>query len=154
AGRALRRGWPLQHGIYDLTAVAVEARAAARAPDLVLLQLARLQGAAREVGPPPLAIDFVDSLSLNFARRAARDRIWLRPRWLLEASLLARSERQLLAQARFGLVVSERDRAAIAHAAAAAHRERLHVLPVAVVPQAARGDGERSSPVVVLTGNL
>jgi glycosyltransferase involved in cell wall biosynthesis len=153
AGRALRRGWPLQHGLYDLTAVAAAARGAGREPDLVVLQLSRMQGALREVGGLPMAIDFVDSLSLNFARRAARDRVWLRPFWSLEARLLARSERLLLGHARFGLVVCERDRAAIVRVASAADGERLHVLPVAMEPvPAARAEPARAR--VVLTGNL
>ena len=162
AGRALRRGWPAQNGLYDLSAVGAALRSSPAPPSLAILQLARMQGAVRGLGQMPLAVDFVDSLSLNFRRRAARDHWWLRPLWLLEARLMANSERQLMARAELAWVVSARDRDAILAESAGGDAERLHVLPVAVNPAATGsgaaaalgGSGADRPPAVVLTGNL
>ncbi len=161
AGRAIRRGWPVQNGIYDLSAVGAALRSSPAPPNLAILQLARMQGAVRGLASVPLAVDFVDSLSLNFRRRAARDHWWLRPLWLLEARLMANSERQLMARARLAWVVSARDRDAIVAEAAAEDAERLQVLPVAVgtPPGSSSAEEPRMAddgrpPTVVLTGNL
>lgn len=153
AGRALRRGGPVQSGLYDASAVGAALRGGV-APDLVILELARMEGAVPDLGGVPLAVDFVDSLSLNFKHRAARDHWWLRPLWSFEASRMANSERRLLNHARLAWVVSARDRAAIAANAVGEDAERLHVLPIAVEPGTLPESPAGRSPTVVLSGNL
>ena len=59
--------------------------------DLAVLQLVRLAAHRGDLGATPVLVDLIDDLALNFSRRAAMDRWWLRPALALEARLLARA---------------------------------------------------------------
>ncbi|QQR73889.1 MAG: glycosyltransferase [Holophagales bacterium] len=148
------RGAPLQQALFASSDLARRLPPLARRADLVILQLSRLERYADCVAETPLLVDLIDSLGLNLASRASRDRAWLRPLWRAEAKRLAASEDRLVARAAHSVVVSDRDRAAILlrRPELAA---RLGVLPLAV-PQAGRAVAPSPSgrPRLLFTGNL
>ncbi|HEY4595242.1 MAG TPA: hypothetical protein VIJ02_02490, partial [Thermoanaerobaculia bacterium] len=112
--RALFKGLPLQTGLFyqpDLGRHLWELRLR---HDLAILQLVRLAIHVDDLGETPFVVDLIDSLALNVSRRAEVDRWWLVPALKLEARLLAVAERRLAKRALRLLVVSERDRQAIA----------------------------------------
>jgi glycosyltransferase involved in cell wall biosynthesis len=171
---ALVRGLPWQSVLFYQPDLGRELRRRSPRVDLVVLQLVRLAPHLADVGPAPLAVDLIDCLSLNFRRRARFDRAWLRPVVALEAGRVARWERRLIARARLALVVSDRDRAALAQRLDAAAAARVAVVPIAR-PAAAGGAGEAGdsragrdpaagertaapaearAPTLVFTGNL
>ncbi len=162
-GRALGRRLPLQSGLFHQPDLGRRLRELAPAADLGILQLARLASHVGDFGPLPLLVDLIDCLSLSFARRAAVDRLALRPALLVESRLLARAERLLVERATAVTVVCERDRAALAGRLPAALAARLAVTGLAVAggdaaSLAARVAAEPlaapGGPVLALTGNL
>ncbi|MCA0149778.1 glycosyltransferase family 4 protein [Rossellomorea vietnamensis] len=58
----------------------------------------------------PKCIDMIDALSLNMQRRAKRERIWLKPLFLLESQLMKRYEKLILKRFDRTLIVSESDK--------------------------------------------
>jgi glycosyltransferase involved in cell wall biosynthesis len=175
AGRLLgaaARGLPLQSGWFfsaDLRRQLV--RLAPRA-DLVVLQLVRLAAHRGDLGATPVLVDLIDDLALNFARRAAVDRWWLRPALALEARLLARAQLRLARQAAGVLLVSDRDRRELTRGQPAALAARVRTVPLAIEPggcppEPATGPATAESPPsgtggaataappsLVFTGNL
>jgi glycosyltransferase involved in cell wall biosynthesis len=154
--RAAVGGWPLQSGLFHLPGLGRRLRALAPRADLAVMQLARLAIHLDDFGATPLLIDLIDSLSLNLARRAACDRSWLRPLLRLEAGRLARAETRLAARARAVVVVSERDRLALAGSMPAALAGRLGLVGLAVEPgaHAEHREPRGGGPVLAITGNL
>ncbi|MDP9120740.1 MAG: hypothetical protein M3O15_05125, partial [Acidobacteriota bacterium] len=157
-GRALAAGLPLESALFHHPDLTRRLRELAPRMDLCILQLARLVLHLEDVGATPLLVDLIDSLSLNIARRAACHSLWLRPPLLLEAHLLARAERRLTAGACRVLVVSERDRQAIAGHLPPTLAGRLAVVPLAltlapVMPPGGQ-DPPAGGPLLAITGNL
>jgi glycosyltransferase involved in cell wall biosynthesis len=158
--RAARRGRPLQSGLYG--GADLRRRLDEHAPrvDLAVLQLARLVELRDALGTTPCVVDLVDSLSLNFRRRAEVDRWWLRPLLRLEARRLLAAERRLVAGARATLVVCERDRRALTVDAGADSdaAARVVVVPIVAPPAAPPSPpsprGPHPAPTLALTGNL
>lgn len=161
--RALVTGGPLQNGLFDHPDLAARLRKLAPRADLVILQLVRMASYLDELGETPVAVDLIDSLSLNMERRALYDAPWLGPALRLEARRLAKAERRLLAAARGGLVVCERDRRSLlGEPPSSLVAERLAVLPLAfplrageepVVPLPGEPTAD-GGDVLVMTGNL
>jgi len=166
--RAAVSGWPLQSGLYDAPDLRRSLRRHRTGADLCILQLARLVTMLRELEDVPLVVDLIDSLALNFSRRAAFDRPGLRPLLRFEAGRLETAERRLFERARRLVLVSERDRRWLRErwSLHGAETERLAVVPLAVSSgvdgeggELEGEDGElrrRSSaaPVLAVTGNL
>lgn len=154
-GRALLRGLPLQSGLFRNRALAARLRRLAPAADLVVLQLVRLARHLSDLGQTPVVVDLIDSLALSTAQRARLDRWPLRPLLRWEARLLARWEGRLVQRSSAALVVSRRDRQAVAERLPADARARLHVVPLAVpAPAGEPPAGRTGPPVLVVTGNL
>lgn len=111
AGLPAQAGWtatpPLRRLLAELLAE--------RRHDLLHVQLARAAAGLPARPGLPVLVDLIDALSVNMARRVARER---RPWWRLAARLeqrrLARLERALCARVGLATVVSEDDRQALA----------------------------------------
>jgi glycosyltransferase involved in cell wall biosynthesis len=162
--RAALAGRPLQAGLHEHGDLGRRLRRLAPQHDLAILHLVRLAGFVRDLGELPLIVDFIDSLALNFERRARYDRPWRSPGLRWEARRLARWERRLLEHCRLGLVVSERDRQKLLELLPAAG-ERVRVIPIAEPVQrppdegpggelAQSTGGEPAAATLALTGNL
>jgi len=149
-------GRPARVGVAAGPALERACERLAREADLVVVQLARLARLAERssAGGVPWVADLVDSLALNLERRAARDRVWLRPLLRLEARRLLATERRMIAGAAASWLVSERDRAWLAerHPDLA---DRLVRVPLVVEPRsAAPASDVAGPPIACLTGNL
>jgi glycosyltransferase involved in cell wall biosynthesis len=132
--RAALHRLPLQTALFYQPDLGRRLRRLAPAHDLAILQLVRLAIHRQDFGATPLLVDLIDSLSLNFARRAEVDRRWLRPFLSVEARLLARAERGLIERAAGALVVSERDRQSLAGGLQPELARKVAVVPLAVPP--------------------
>jgi polysaccharide biosynthesis protein PslH len=157
--RALWRGLPLQSGLFFSPDLSRQLRRLAPAADLAVLQLVRLAVHRKDLGPTPLVLDLVDDLALNFARRSAVDRRWLRPALAAEARLLGRAQRRLAGQAAGVLLVSERDRRELVSGLPASLAERISTVRLAVeagplAPAPAPGLAPSLGDRLVFTGNL
>lgn len=152
--RALVGRAPLQSGLFRSPALGVSLARLALAHDLVVLQLVRLAPFLDRVAGRPVLVDLVDSLALSTARRARLDHRALRPLLDLEARRLGRWERRVVRRTAGALVVSGRDRDAIASGLGPEAAARLHVVPLAVPPTASREAAAPEPPTLVLTGNL
>ncbi|HVF60490.1 MAG TPA: glycosyltransferase [Thermoanaerobaculia bacterium] len=152
-GRALLDGSPLQSGLFRSPDLGRKLRALAPRHDLAILQLVRLALHLDDVGATPVLADLIDSLALNFERRAALDRSSLRPLLRLEARRLAHAERRLVERAAGALVVSERDRRAVAAGLPEEQGRKLSVVPLAVEGSVLAAPAE-GRPLLALTGNL
>jgi len=170
--RAAARGLPLQSGWFFSADLRRQLRRLAPGADLVVLQLVRLAAHRADAGATPVLVDLIDDLALNFARRAAVDRWWLRPALAWEARLLARAQRRLARQAAGVLLVSDRDHREMAARLPAALACRLRTVALAVepgdeAPKTAAGAAASSEapvladppssadpPVLIFTGNL
>lgn len=153
---ALASGRPAQAGVHGGSALAAAVAELARGADLVVLQLARLGGLAPRAGGRPLVFDLVDSLALNFERRARFERAGLATLVRFEARRLLRFERALVALARGAWLVAERDRRWLAERLAPGDAGKLATLPL-VVTAAPPSSGARPAgtpPRAVITGNL
>jgi polysaccharide biosynthesis protein PslH len=153
--RAAVAGRPLQSGLFHQPHLAARLRELAPAADLAVLQLVRLAAHAGDLGATPFAVDLVDSLALNFERRARFDLPWHRPLLALEARRLLAAETALLRRAGGGWLVSERDRAWLAARLPPPVAARLTVVPLQVRQRTSgAAGGAGPSPRLVLTGNL
>jgi len=158
--RGAVRGLPLQSGWFFAADLRRQLRRLAPGADLVVLQLVRLAAHGDDAGATPVLVDLIDDLALNFARRAAVDRWWLRPALALEARLLARAQRRLAGRAAGVLLVGDRDRREMAERLPAALACRIRTVGLAVEPggdapetvDGAAVSGE--PPVLIFTGNL
>jgi len=158
--RGAVRGLPLQSGWFFAADLRRQLRRLAPRADLVVLQLVRLAAHRDDAGATPVLVDLIDDLALNFARRAAVDRWWLRPALALEARLLARAQRRLAGRAAGVLLVGDRDRREMAARLPAALACRIRTVGLAVEPggdapetvDGAAVSGE--PPVLIFTGNL
>ena len=155
-GRALLRGLPLQSGLFRNPDLKERLRGLAPAADLAILQLVRLARHLPDLGATPVVVDLVDSLALSTEKRSRLDRRAVRPALRWEARLLARWEVRLVLEARAAMVVSGRDREAIARDLPPEASARLHVVPLAVpAPGSTRPPAIGSGPpLLVITGNL
>ncbi|HUF79414.1 MAG TPA: glycosyltransferase family 4 protein [Thermoanaerobaculia bacterium] len=155
--RALLERLPLQAGLFWNPALGRALRRLAPENDLVILQLVRLAPHLIDLSGVPVLVDLVDSLALSTARRAELDRRALRPVLRLESRWLARWERRLVAESAGAMVVSQRDRDAIAQDLPMEVAGRLHVVPLAI-PAAPAGPSEpphpAGPPTLAITGNL
>jgi glycosyltransferase involved in cell wall biosynthesis len=148
-------GTPLQHGLYRSRSLRHAVRREAPRHDLNVLQLARLEPLAAELTAAPLWVDLVDSLSLNFARRAEFESAWRAPIFAAEARRLFGSERRLIERATLTTVVCERDRSDLARRLDTRASERLEVLPVAIdLAERPHGAAAERRRALVLSGNL
>lgn len=155
--RALRGRLPLQSGLFWNPALGRLLRRLAPASDLAILQLVRLAPHLPDLAGMPVLVDLVDSLALSTAKRADLDRRFLAPLLRLEARWLARWERRLVLETNGAMVVSRRDRDAVADRLPAERAHLLHVVPLAVTATPAappRAGGPEGPPVLAVTGNL
>ena len=161
--RAVVKNLPLQSGLFYQADLGRRLRELASQVDLGILQLVRLAIHLEDFGTTPLLIDLIDSLSLNFSLRADVDKVWLRPLLKIEARLLAIAERRLAERAAGMVVVCERDRQALWNRFPPALSAKVSVIRLSVreryftPPEAAerlRPEGDTTSPVLVMTGNL
>ncbi|HUP42058.1 MAG TPA: glycosyltransferase family 4 protein [Thermoanaerobaculia bacterium] len=154
-GRALLRGLPLQSGLFRNRDLKRRLRRLAPASDLAILQLVRLARHLPDLGATPVVVDLVDSLALSTEKRSRLDCRMLRPALRWEARSLARWEVRLVREASAAMVVSGRDREAIARDLPPEAAARLHVVPLAVpAPEPVRPADRPGSPLLVVTGNL
>ena len=145
----LARGLPAQSAWPSSPALSrrLSELLAQRRHDLVHVQLARLEPAVPLRPGLPVVVDFVDALSANMRRRAARDRgpgAWAAR---LEAGRLARLERAICGRREMVTVVSEADRAALGDFA------NLRINPNGVDLEAFRPGPWPRPERVVLSGN-
>jgi hypothetical protein len=149
-------GRPAQAGVHLHPALGRAVEALARESDLVILQLARLGALLPRAAGRPVVVDLVDSLALNFARRAEFERAGLAPIVRLEARRLAVWERKLVERSRAAWLVSERDRAWLAGRLPAALADRLATLNLVVEPclPPRRPRAAGNPTTLALTGNL
>lgn len=150
ARRVLAGGWPLQSALYARSGLARGIARHAPEADAGLLQLVRLAPHLDDFGGTPVTVDLIDSLALNFERRAAFDRPLLGPLWRAEERRLAAAEGRLLERG-CAVLVSERDLAEVRTRHGLPGRGR--VVPLWMEPEepAPAAHGE---PTVALTGNL
>ncbi|MEO7794359.1 MAG: glycosyltransferase, partial [Thermoanaerobaculia bacterium] len=148
----------LQSGLFTSADLRRRLRELAPRFDRVVLQLVRFAGVTEELGGTPWVVDLVDSLSLNLQRRAALDRVWLRPLLLFEARRLAHDEHRMIAASSAALLVSERDRLHLSATLPPELAAKLAVVPLALpeaptglAPRAVRAAGEAE---LAITGNL
>src|SRR5258706_12059768 len=106
--RALVKGLPLQTGLFYQPDLGRRLRQLSSRHDLAILQLVRLATHVNDLGDTPFIVDLIDSLALNFSRRAEGDRWWLKPALKLEGRLLAMAERPPAERAMRLLVGCER----------------------------------------------
>ena len=154
--RAALERLPLQTGLFWNPALGRALRRLAPDRDLVILQLIRLAPHLPDLAGVPVLVDLVDSLALSTGKRAELDRLPARPLLRLESRWLARWERRLVGEAAGAMVVSRRDRDAIAHGLPAEVARRLHVVPLAVPTAVEPPPTPRAEapPVLAITGNL
>jgi len=157
--RAAARGLPVQSGWFFSADLRRQLRRLAPGADLVVLQLVRLAAHRADAGATPVLVDLIDDLALNFARRAAVDRWWLRPALAWEARLLARAQRRLARQAAGVLLVSDRDRRETIRGLPANLAGRVRTVTLAVEPGGGVAEPLPAGPVVeppvlAFTGNL
>jgi glycosyltransferase involved in cell wall biosynthesis len=111
--RAALAGRPLQSGLYASADLERQLRVRCGGYQLVVVQMVRQAEALAVVPPERLFVDLIDALSLNFERRAQRQRGWAAPLLRVaikaEARRLAKQERSVLLAAQGACVVSERD---------------------------------------------
>jgi glycosyltransferase involved in cell wall biosynthesis len=157
------RGLPLQTALFSSPDLGRRLRRLAPGADLVVLQLVRLAAQLGNAGTTPVLVDLIDDLALNFARRAAFDRAWLRPVLVLESRLLARAQLRLANRAAGVLLVCERDRRHLVGAlppAPAARVTTAGLVVEATVAAEAMAARQRlapprgAAPRLAFTGNL
>lgn len=150
AARVLTDGWPVQSALFARPALGRAIALLAREADAGLLQLVRMAPHREDFGALPVTVDLIDSLALNFERRAAHDRPGLRPLLRFEARRLARAEGRLL-EAGPVTLVSSRDLAVVRQRHGSS---RGSVVPLLMEPEAAPAPPPSGPPTVALTGNL
>ncbi|MGV3518998.1 glycosyltransferase [Luteitalea sp.] len=151
AAAALMSVRPLQVALFDAPALrrVVASLLATERYDLIHAQLARALPLVPEGGPVPVFVDFVDALSLNMERRAARDRwpfSWVSG---IDARRLHAYEQHACARVSGASVVSAADRRAMGDPA------RLGINPNGVdVADFPFARDARDADGLVFTGNL
>jgi glycosyltransferase involved in cell wall biosynthesis len=158
AARALLRGRALQAGLYHSRALGRAIRQESARHDLAIAQLVRLEPYLRDLAQRPLAVDLIDSLSLNFARRAELDRWWKAPALAFEARRLAQAEDRFLGSSSLASVVCQRDLDDLARRSSTRLGSRLRVVALAVPTRPATPSGRSGSGAgtvqLLLSGNL
>jgi glycosyltransferase involved in cell wall biosynthesis len=153
--RAAAKRLPLQTGLFDQPDLRRRLRTLASRHDLGILQLVRLASHVEDFGELPVVADLIDSLALNFSKRAEVDRPWLAPLFRLEARLLARAERRLAERAERLLVVCERDRQALVDRLPSDLGTKVAVVRLAVAePEVGPTAEAEKDPLLAITGNL
>jgi hypothetical protein len=153
--RAVPHSLPWQSALFYQPDLGRRLRELAPRHDLGVLQLVRLVHYLEDFGNTPIVTDLIDSLALNFARRAEVDRPWLAPLLRAEAGRLAAAERRLAEHSHRMLVVCERDRRAIAGRLPADLAARIAVVPIAVEDGPGPAVTENTgAPALAITGNL
>jgi glycosyltransferase involved in cell wall biosynthesis len=153
--RTMIRRLPLQSALFYQPDLGRRLRELAPRHDLGVLQLVRLALHVEDFGGTPIVTDLIDSLALNFARRAEVDRPWLAPILRAEAGRLAAAERRLAERSLRVLVVCERDRQAIAGRLPPALAARIAVVPIAIDGgETTTPETSSAAPVLAITGNL
>ena len=115
AGWGTPTGLPWQTLYYGDPALSERVRVVLeRQPvDLAHVQLIRCARVGAVLSGVPRVLDFIDALSLNLARRAARERGLLAWLWREEARRAGRYERELIRHFTQLVITTEQDRAAI-----------------------------------------
>lgn len=125
------------------------------AANLVVLQLTRLSPLLPEVpAAVPLAVDLIDSLALNFERRAAAGSPVLAPLFRLGAGRHRVAEAELVARAGVALLVAEGDRAHLAERLGPGLASRLAVVPLVAPSTAPQAESLPATERLIVTGNL
>ncbi|NLC55722.1 MAG: glycosyltransferase [Armatimonadetes bacterium] len=148
--RALASGRPLQVGAFTHPEARARLQALIAAEQIDLVHAVSIRAAECCLFPKlrPTVVDFIDCLSLNFARRSRLERGLLR--WLCawEAAQLRRYERRVCAAMDAGLVVSAVDAEALEHPG-------VRVVPNGVEVPAAVPRVETREPFsLAFTGNM
>lgn len=148
--RMLLHGLPLQCGIYWSHALRSEIDRLQREEpvDIVYAVTIRVFPNLRDCAGP-IVIDFVDSMALNFQRKADKASWPLRVVWKLEANRALRYERQIAESSRAAFVVSAIDQGVIGH-------PNVQVLPLGVDDvylQCERAAGPQGD-VLLFSGNM
>jgi glycosyltransferase involved in cell wall biosynthesis len=152
--RSFASGLPLQAGLFRQPELAARLAELAPAADLAVLQLVRLAPHADDLGDTPFVVDLIDSLALNFERRARYDAAWKRPALALEARRLLAAERRLVERSAGAFLVSERDRAWLAERLSPEAAAKLSVVPLQVEVGEEAPAPPDSPARLVFTGNL
>ena len=117
--------------------------------DLIHVQLARMAPVVENLDETPKVMDFIDSLSLNMARRSQRERGPLAWIMALESRRLRNYERELAQQYDQLLVSSALDRDTIGD------YDNLHIIPNGVsIDDFPFVEGEREPGMIVFTGRM
>ena len=95
----------------------------------------------------PVFLDLVDSMGLNFRRRAERAPWWQRPLWNFEQDRVARFERVSAQNSVASFVVSAVDKKEM-------DIDSVHVLPLGIDTERFFKGPPSTEPIVVLTGNM
>lgn len=145
---------PLQVGLHRETGLVRELREslAVFRPQVVVLMLSRVAWLLPHLRGIPTVVDFVDSLALNMRMRA-RFEPWLALLWWWEASRLSVWDRQVLGLADAGMVVAERDRAAILGGQKPLE-PKLRVVPFGIPVPCEPLPKTEKEPTLLTTGNL
>lgn len=95
----------------------------------------------------PIILDLVDSMGLNFRRRAKRAPWWWRPLWQFEQARVTKFEQSAALHAVASFVVSALDQKEI-------DVPGVHVLPLGIDSERYSKGSPSTDPIVVLTGNM
>ncbi len=142
------RNMPLQCALFNSSAfrTAVQKILHEDAPDVIHATTIRvLPNLANLCGP--LILDLVDSMGLNFRRRAERAPWWQRPIWYLEQARVAYYERAAAKSSVASFVVSAVDKNEI-------DIDSVHILPLGIDAERFCKVSPSTEPIVVLTGNM
>ncbi len=160
--RAALEGRPWQSGLFHQPDLSRRLYELAPGCDLAVLQLVRLAAHADDLGETPFLVDFIDSLSLNFERRARYETALRRPFFAAESRRLLAAEEDLVRRSAGAMLVCDRDRAWLADRLPADAARRLWTVPLGMPVPADGGAGGRDAaepvsdpvPRLVVTGNL
>jgi sugar transferase (PEP-CTERM/EpsH1 system associated) len=156
---AMASGRPAQCGWFDSAELRARGGEAARSGrfEAAVVQLARLDRVVDALAPLPVVIDFVDALSLQWARRRQGSRFPASLFHTFESRNMQRAERRLLEACGGGLVTGADD----ARHLESLSTEAVHVrvLPNGVAtdhfqPRVMPGGTATAAPVVMFSGNL
>jgi sugar transferase (PEP-CTERM/EpsH1 system associated) len=146
--RALANGLPLQVPLLCPPAMitAVRQLLSTRRFDLIHLHTARVGPIAAQA-TIPVVTDFIDALSLNMHRRAAREQMPRRWVFAWEAQRMARYEQQLLRQSAAACVVAPADAQVLG--------QTVQVIPMGVDRQRfVADDTPRDPATLILSGRM
>jgi glycosyltransferase involved in cell wall biosynthesis len=131
-------------------------RELAGAADRIVLQLTRLAPLLAEVpAGKPLVVYLIDSLALNFERRAAAGSRLLAPLLRWGAARHRMAEADFMSRAGVGLLVAEGDRAHLAERLGPIIAAKLVVVPLVATPApGVAAESGTASERLIVTGNL